>query len=117
MVRGLGVQGVGFRDKGVGLRFEQQVNMPSAPATLTERKKEGGGGRVQREKTTVGERGRWIERLRERWRERKREKERQKERAIARETQIDRDTNREKRWFGERSSSADSLHRSILRWE
>jgi hypothetical protein len=44
---GWGVQGLGLRDKGLGFRFEQRVNMPPAPATsdppLAERKKEGRG--------------------------------------------------------------------------
>ena len=87
-----------FRDKGLGFRFEQRVNMPSAPATsdppLAEREKEGLEKGVG-EKKTVGERGRWIERLRERVRDGEKEKERE------RESESERETDRQ-RWVGER---------------
>ena len=79
--------------------------MPSTPAPsdppLTDREKVGRGGGGQREKKTVGERGRWLERLRERWRERNREKQREREGDSERETDRQRHRKREKVGWGE----------------
>jgi len=107
------VQGLGFRDKGLGFRFEQRVIMPSTPAALdpplTEREKEGRGGGAEREKDCGRERE--VEREIDREMEKEeRERDRKRERAIARERQGDKEAEIEVRWVGERSSSADSRH-------